>query len=213
MSNRLKYILISVFLIFLAKGCLKDMPETFPEELSWNPEVAFPIGETSLGMNEESGFDTLLLEINDSTGQPYWVELLKVPIEGESGFNFVNFFGTTDQINRLMIRVNAFNEFPAEVLLQAYFLDINEIILDSMFIDEPLVIPPGNVRENGEVISPSYAKKDVVFSGTRLEDLQEASSISFKILILNAEPDSTFIKYYPDYNIDIQLGAMVELMF
>ena len=46
------FFLICLFLTLVVfSACMKDKPETFPENLVWNPELAFPLGMDSLGMN------------------------------------------------------------------------------------------------------------------------------------------------------------------
>ena len=61
--------ILSVMLL-IAASCLKDMPETLPDILEWDPEVAFPLGEESYGLNSVSGFDTTLLDLDTITGFP-----------------------------------------------------------------------------------------------------------------------------------------------
>lgn len=211
----LKLILYTLLLapgLFLS-SCLKEAPEEFSSDFIWNPELAFPVGETSLGMNAASGFDTVLLNMNNLTGYPLWVERLDIPIEGSTSFNLADIFESNEQINRVLLRVNANNGFPAEVLLQAYFLGSNGILIDSFFLDQSLLLPAGSLIGSGETVSPSYTRKDVVFSRERIDLLENAEAISFKATILNAEIDSTLIDFYPGYSIDIQIGAMLELIF
>ncbi|MBN1133317.1 MAG: hypothetical protein JXR52_10480 [Bacteroidales bacterium] len=204
----------SLFLILVAVApfsCMKEAPETLPEEFDWDPEIAFPVGETSLGMNEASGFDMVLLDTNDLTGYPYWVELLNLPIEDSADFDFRNFFGASEQVTRILIRVNVTNEFPETASLQAYFRNSNGILLDSMFTDVPMLVERGDVNEQGEPVRPSFSSEDVVFTGDRLDNIQNCATISFRLLIDNPGPDPDFIPFYPTYHIDIQLGAMFQL--
>ena len=53
-------------------SCMKDKPESLPENLEWNPQLALPLGEVEFGMNSDSGFDTLLLEEDTISGLPIW---------------------------------------------------------------------------------------------------------------------------------------------
>ena len=212
MKQRLIYFLVLLTIVMLPVSCLKEAPETFPSEFNWEPEVAFPVGETSLGMNAGSGFDTTLLEINDSTNYPYWVDIIDIPIEGETSFSFTNLFENSDQINRISIRVNAYNGFPAKVILQAYFTDMDGFKIDSFFTDSALLLKPGSITGDGETVSPSYTQQDVLFSQDRIDRIQNATEIVFHTIIQNVDIDSTLIQFYPIYSIDIQLGAMVQLI-
>lgn len=208
-----RVVFVIVFLLFAASfpSCLKDAPEELPTEFEWNPEIAFPVTSDSLGMNEESGFDPLLLETNPITGDPYWVELVGVPIEGDAAFNLANIIYNSREVNRIMIRVNAYNGFPADVLLQSYFEEQGGFIVDSMFSDGPLTLSPGRVNSDGETVTPSFTTEDAFFDRDRLDAMEQVVNITFKTIILNARLDSTLIPFYPDYKIDIQLAAMLDI--
>ena len=163
-------------------------------------------------MNEASGFNMALLDTNDLTGNPYWVDLLNIPIEGSTDFNFRSFFAAPEQITRILIRVNATNEFPEAIKLQAYFYGINGVPMDSMFIEDPMHIRPGNVNDSGEPVRPSSGRQDAVFTGERIDNIQNCTAISFRLLIDNPDPDPDLIPSYPTYHIDIQLGVMFQFI-
>ncbi|MCK5134496.1 MAG: hypothetical protein KAR19_01815 [Bacteroidales bacterium] len=198
-------------MILLAVSCLKDMPESLPETLVWNPDVAFPFGEESFGLNWESGFDTLLLELDSITGLPEWIEALEVIIEGYMDFDLSAISENLDHLNRILFRVNIYNGFPNDVLAQAYFLDAGRNVIDSMLFDGAMPVPPGLVVDDGKIIQPSHARQDAVFDRDQIEPLQDATEILFRATILNPEVDTALIPYYPSYLIDVNIGAMLDL--
>ena len=205
------YAILIISLILLPVSCLKDKPDDIPNTFQWDPEVAFPVGTTAIGMNEASGFDTTLLQINDTTQLPLWVDLLDIDIEGEAVFNFGNIASEDDPVTSLMVRVEAYNEFPVEVWLQVYFTESNGEAADSLFVDQPMKLPPGSIAASGKPDKPSYSVKDAILEEERLDNLENATGVAFKAIIQNAEIDSTLIDFYPTYEIDIHIGAMVNL--
>jgi len=211
MKQRIIIILLFIQLIIFAGSCLKDAPETFPEDFIWNPEFAFPVTQDTLGMNEESGFDMRLLDINPLTGYPYWVELIGIPMEGNASFNLSSIIHNMEEVNRAMFRINAYNGFPAEAQLQTYFEESDGYRRDSLFLEEPMLIAPGKVNKDGITVTPTYTKQDVVFDRDRLNNLVNVVSISFKMIILNADLDSLLIPNYENYSITIDLAAMLDI--
>lgn len=202
--------LLSILIFFAS--CLDDVPEDFDNpDSDWNPNFSMALGHTSLGMNEESGFDTLLLLINSNTGYPYWVEEIDVPMEYTMPFDMEELGEFSEEIISVMFRINTYNGFPADAKAQVYFLDINNQIVDSLFNNEPLTIEPGKVVGDGELVEKKHQQSDIVFNQDKIDDLITVRNILIQGGIKNLSLDSTLIDYYPLYTLDIQMGLQVEL--
>lgn len=201
-------LLISGFLL----SCLRDKPESFPENLEWNPELAFPIGIDRFGLNAKSGFDTTLFELDTLTGLPEWadpeVELL---MTGKVKFDLSAFEASNENINRVLFRVSLHNGFPHEVMAQAYFRDEAAIVIDSMFSEGAIPVPAGVPLRDERIIDPSVLIGDAVFEDDRIEELHRAIEIVLKASIINPEIDTTLFDYYRSYYIDLELGIMTNL--
>jgi hypothetical protein len=204
--------ILSVMLLLTA-SCLKDAPETFPEIVEWNPRLAFPLGENSYGLNAVSGFDTTLLDLDTITGFPDWVDELEVKMQGTVEFSLASIQHNLDNINRVLFRINLYNGFPNEILAQAYFQDASMNNIDSIFFDGPLLVSPGIVQGSGETIQPTHARKDAIFDRARLQPLENATVLLFSatMLVKEEELDTTLIPYYPSYQFDVRIGAMLDL--
>jgi hypothetical protein len=192
---------------------MDDIPDDFDNpESTWNPEFSFPVGYTSLGMNDESGFDTLLLELNPMDSLPEWYrQETGVLMSYTLPFDMQALSDLSEGILHLMIRINAWNGFPAEVSGQIYFLDRVDSIIDSVFTGEPFYVSKGTVDENGQVVESSYIRRDIDFSGERIDDLNLTRNILVKGRIYQDGIDSNLVYYFPDYAIDVQVGVQVEL--
>lgn len=208
------FILISLLItVAFFSACMKDKPETFPENLVWNPELAFPIGMDSLGMNAESGFDTTLFELDPLTGWPLWVNEVEIIMEGSVDFDISAMEGYLDSARQILFRLNIRNGFPDETLAQAYFLDASSEAIDSMFSDGPLVLPGGTPIGVGAQIIPSHIRKDAIFSRERILPLEDATEILFRAILPNQDIDTLLIPYYPNYSVQMEIGIMADLTF
>jgi len=211
MRTQLIVILLLSFALFWS--CLDDAPDDFENpESAWNPGFSFPVGYTSLGMDEESGFDTLLLELNPIDSLPEWYrQEIDIPMSYTRPFDMQELYGFSEEILRLMVRINAYNGFPTGITGQIYFLDINHYIIDSVFTDEPFNLSKGSVDENGRTSGKSYLQKDIEFSQDRIDNLHQTRNILVEGEIKNVAIDTNLVYYFPDYKVDVQVGVQVEL--
>jgi len=192
---------------------MKDKPESLPEKFLWNPELAFPLGDDSFGLNAESGFDTTLFELDPITELPLWVGDIEVVLEGRIPIDLTSLSENIDDIHQVLFRINIFNGFPNEATAQAYFVDIDLNPIDSMFLGGAILIPPGSIVGKGEIIDPAMVRTDAIFEHERVEPLQDATEILLRATFLNPEVDTALIDFYETYHIDVDIGVMVDLSF
>ena len=200
-----------ILVMLLSYSCLKDMPESMPEGLVWDPELALPLGVDSFGLNLDGGVDSILLELDSLTGLPEWIEQQVVVMEGYMDFDLSTINHNLDQINRMLLRVNVYNGFPNEVLTQAYFVDDQDQILDSMFSEGYLPVPAGTVVGAGETINPAHGRQDAIFDKQRLESLLDATRLNMQAILQNPKVDTALIPYYPGYLIHVDVGGMLDV--
>jgi len=198
-------------LLFVAVSCMKDRPEELPQHLVWNPELAFPLGKDTFGLNAESGFDTSLFELDTITGLPDWFEEDTIYLEGTMDFEVSSLLNNLENINRILLRVNIYNQFPHEVYSQAYFVDDAMNYIDSIFHEGPETTGPGQVNKDGSVTS-AHSRKDAVFDRERVFALGSATSVYFRAGFFISDVDSTLIPYYRDFEYIVDMGAMVDLI-
>ncbi len=208
------FFLISLSLtLAIFSACMKDKPESFPENLVWNPELAFPVGMDSLGMNAESGFDTTLFELDTLTGLPLWVNEVQIVMEGSVDFDLSAMDGYLDSANQILFRLNIRNGFPDDAHAQAYFLNASNDAIDSMFSEGPLFLPGGSPIDEGAKINPSHVGKDAIFSRERIIALEEAREILFRAILPIEGLDTILFPYYPNYSLEMEIGIMADLTF
>lgn len=197
--------------LMLTLSCLRDMPEDVPTQLTWDPDLAFPIGTESFGMNAQSGFDTALFDLDTVTELPRWVDEIELVMEGTVEFDLYNLTEDPEELNQILFRINLYNGFPHDALTQAWFTGLAGEKIDSLFTEGPVLAPAGKIREQGATIDPSHVRRDAVFDRDRIGPLRDATMIRFQATIKDHDPDSTLIEFYPDYQIKVDLGVMIDL--
>jgi hypothetical protein len=193
----------AMVVLLAATGCLRDFPETFPTEYKWKPLLAVPIGEADFGLKIPHGFDTLLLQVDTTSGFPLWATLETIPLEGAVAFDFQQVLGNRDEINMVLLRVNAYNGFPIEVEIQAYLEDEGGEVIDSLFFPN-MVMKRGTLGAGGRTVSATHTQEEVVFDEERLDTLLRAKRISFRGAVRS-------VSYFPEYTFKVQLAAILGI--
>lgn len=212
-SNRLIFLSGILVCLLITASCMKNKPESLPENLVWNPQLALPLGEEEFGMNSSSGFDTLLLEEDSVSALPLWTGQYELVMEGVFNFDLSTISDNLDKLNRILFRINCSNEFPQTLYSQAYFRDGSGIYLDSMFLEGPAETPAASVSDGGATIEPGLAQHDALIEGERIPGLAGAQTILFRTSFLVIDVDSSLISSYPTFRFHIDSGFMLDLSF
>ena len=206
--------LLAIFLMAPFHSCLKDAPEELPDRIQWDPAIAVPLGDDQFGMNNVSGFDTTKLDLDTITGLPEWVmdalDGLPVVMQGTLDFGLSSIQDNLDQIKGVLFRVSCQNGFPDEIFAQAIFEDDAGNAIDSMFLDGPMAVPPGQVAGTGELLKPGEAVQDSYFNRDRIMPLENATTIVLRAYFY-ADPDPQLIPHYPDFEFNVHMGAIFDL--
>lgn len=209
----IKLLVGTAILLLITSSCMKDKPDSLPENLEWNPELALPLGDEAFGMNSESNYDTTLLENDSITSLPYWVNQNQVLMERVLDFDVSTIRDNLDKLNRILFRINSSNQFPHTMYSQAYFLDETMNEIDSMFREGPVETPAGTVSDAGVSTAPGEAQNDAIIEGERISPLGNVQSILFRASFLISDLDSSMIPAYPTLQFQINTGLMLDLNF
>jgi len=203
----------AILVILFTTSCMKDKPESLPAYLEWNPQLALPLGEDEFGLNNESGFDTLLLEEDSISGLPLWLGEQEVVMEGEFDFDLSSISDDLDKLNAILFRINSSNQFPQNMFSQGYILDQDGNFIDSLFLEGPVETPAAKISESEGTLDPGLARHDALIEGTRIPALANAQSILFRSGFLVARVDSSLITLYPSFRFQIDSGLMLDISY
>jgi len=211
---RTRYAALSIFTLLLVTSgsCLRDMPETIPEHFTWDPELAFPLGSGQFGIDAAEGYKDEWLELDTITDIPNWIDTV-VTLEYRMDFDLSSLNESTDDINRVLMRINISNGFPNEILAQGYFTDSLHNQYDSLFSNGPLLLNPGNPSGDGETVTPSLTRPpDVVFDREGVARLEPATELLFRGTFTNlSDIDPGLYPHYPSYEMGLEVGVMLDL--
>ena len=128
-------------------------------------------------------------------------------------FNLAQEFEDPEVIERLLVRINIDNGLPIFIETQAYFLNENYQIIDSvMQTDDIRIIESAEIDNEGQVISKSFKTIDLEITGERLEQIMLTKHLMYKAAAstMNAIDDEV-IKIYPDYEVDFDVAIEADL--
>ena len=134
-------------------------------------------------------------------------------------FIFSDFYNRPpEEIKRLILRLNITNGFPLNMMIQAYFFDENDLLLDSLFTDllDPGRSIPAAVDNNGDgKVEPLTLEPiEVELSRQQIDNISSSQYmvIYFSLTTPGAdqEPPEN-VQFYLDYFFEAFIGAIGEL--
>lgn len=102
------------------------------------------------------------------------------------------------------------NDFPADITLQGYFYDDNEVLLDSLF-KERLLLPAAQVDgSTGRTLPPEEVITFEDFEEARFDNLKNGKKVLVNVKINTEQASSGPLWIYNDYGIQFKVGAKLK---
>ena len=114
-----------------------------------------------------------------------------------------------DNVNEGNFVITATNGYPFHVRLQAYMLDANNTVLDSVFVDRANTIMRGELNSSNDVVSPVKSVVTIPLTKTKIAHLKACKTIQFVTYVLLPGPSSQ-IQLKENYQIDIGIVAEIN---
>lgn len=193
-------------------GANKDN-SNLSEIISSNPrKLSYELGALANPDNDASitGFilDTSRFAVDVEVELPVWLSASNFTVEEVSEFD-ASFF---DDIESAEFKLITENGLPIEAGVQVYFMDENNVVLDSLFNSGNMtLIPAAEVNGEGEVTAKSSSENIAEFSIDRIAKIQNATQISIKGIVSTAEMGTVTVKFYTNYGMSFKLGAIAKL--
>lgn len=109
-----------------------------------------------------------------------------------------------NNVNYGNIIINSRNGYPFEAVLQAYLLDENKTIIDSLFVPGNNIIPKGITDAQNLVTASTFQKLYIPFDANKLASFKKSKSILLKAK-LNMPPNPPEITILDSYEIDVDM--------
>lgn len=154
---------------------------------------------------------------NFITDESYFAVAMDVQIPlygGISGFQLIDTLDfPTEAFKNVLegnIRTEITNEFPLDVIVQAYFVDDNYIILDSLKNSAVQVLKSSTIDLNGELVSPTTFIEDIELSEAKVDNIKNSTKIIL-VSSMSTASGGANAKFYTKYGMDIRLGVFVKV--
>ncbi|MFK7773860.1 MAG: hypothetical protein AB8F94_17045 [Saprospiraceae bacterium] len=139
---------------------------------------------------------------------PVWLSASDFAVEEVSEFD-ASFF---EDIESASFKLITENGLPIEAGVQVYFMDENNVVLDSLFNSGNMtLIPAAEVNTEGEVTAKSSSENIAEFTIDRIAKIKNATQISIKGMVSTAEMGTVAVKFYTDYGLTFKLGVVAKL--
>jgi len=185
---------------------LSDVISKSPKQLNYElGAITNPANDPNI-----KGFilDTSRFAVDVEVELPVWFSASDFVFEEVSEFD-ASFF---EDIESAEFKLIIENGLPIEAGVQVYFMDENNIVLDSLFDGGNMtLIPAAEINTQGEVISKSSSENIAEFTIDRIAKIQHATQISIKGIVSTAEMGTVAVKFYTDYGLSFKLGAIAKL--
>ncbi len=111
-----------------------------------------------------------------------------------------------ENVNQGNFIISALNGYPFRAEIQAYLMDDQNQVVDSLFIPATNFIEKGVTDAQNIVTSPTQSKLVVPFSKARIENLRKTKAIKL-VTYFRMPPNPPDIKIYENYSIDLNIIA------
>lgn len=202
-------------------ACIKsDLSNINTQGIAITPEYAFSVALYTIDFSEylPDGFEQS--PVADTAG--YAIDSLLMYQNGffENPFRLsysllqpfvMNQTPELDNIISAMFRFRLQNAIPAQIFVQAYFLDANQVALDSFFV-EPLLIEGAEVNSEGIVTSASAMQtEDVFLDSLQIQKLYATTQFLIQTTVEIPKPTDFFIQYNSEQLLFLEMAAKIKL--
>ena len=111
-----------------------------------------------------------------------------------------------ENVNHGNFIISALNGYPFRAQIQAYLMDNQNQIIDSLFLLGTNFIERANLDAQNNVTSPNQSKLNVPITPIRIQNLKKAKLIKLVTYFI-MPPNPPDIKLYEDYSFDINIVA------
>jgi len=119
--------------------------------------------------------------------------------------------GSQVSIQKAGFNINLQNGFPLDAIIQMYFLDKNNKVIDSLFDTGSQLIASGQIDVNGKVISPTNTLIKDLFTQQRYTNITTNSTTAVLFAFFRTANNGTVpVKIYSSYQIKANIGIDLQ---
>ncbi|MDZ4663939.1 MAG: hypothetical protein SGJ15_03615 [Bacteroidota bacterium] len=195
----------TIKLISLNKNNSNILPfiSNLPDKLTYSGNINLnPLGNTS-GFNDFAYYNTgirVLADIN--IPMKFMADAFILQTVSPIDFSTLK---QLDNVNYGSFIISAKNGYPFDAVLQAYLVNDQNVVIDSLFVPGNNIIVKGITNTQHVVIAPSYQRINMPFDNAKLQNIKKSKSIKLKARLNMPIPQPPEISLKDTYEIDIDI--------
>ncbi|MTI32127.1 hypothetical protein [Xanthovirga aplysinae] len=186
-----------------------ELLSSFPENLEYGLKASLNPEGAGIG-NFVADFSKVDVTLN-----------ARLPLKGKvkdlGTENITDFDGEAlEDFKRALFRLRTNNSFPLDAALQVYFLNEEELTLDSLIHPNlegeynNLLLKAAEINDNGEVINSSDHLLDIELNESQLETLRKTKKLKIKSLVSSPDNGTKSVHLNANASIEVDLGLQIE---
>ena len=116
----------------------------------------------------------------------------------------------TSIIKLAQVSLETVNELPIQLEVQVYLLDVNEVIIDSIFDETAVLLEAASVDGEGKLQEAMEEINSITFPAEKLAKLEDVTSMWIEARLLTSDNGVPFVKLYTDYTLDFELSMFAN---
>ena len=183
-----------------------------------NNFIALTPGKVDFGfdMNINSNLSTPVLNyIRDSSKIEASLHL-ELPFQGRIDHvvledTFELSFSDVEEAESALFKLLVENSYPLDAGLQLYFIDSNNVAIDSLLPNQQVIFESGNVNEEGITASASTKETTFEINASRFDKIKKAKELIIHIELISSEDSQKTVKFLATNFLSVELGIIAQL--
>jgi len=120
-----------------------------------------------------------------------------------------------DELEWLNFRLNIINSFPVDAWVQCYFLDSNNVVLDSLLqpMDQLIYAATPGPAPDYITTNATYKQTNIRKDAAQVENILNVRKFVIYAVMDTYQNGSQIVKMYSYYNLDVRLGLQAQFKF
>lgn len=114
------------------------------------------------------------------------------------------------EINLVTFKIETENGFPLDARIQGYFLDSNDVLIDTLFYNNENFANSGIIDGSGKVVQSTKSFIETAVDKERYKKIMFAKTMVILGTMQTTDGGTTPVKIYNTYFINIQMGVKVD---
>ena len=183
-------------------------------EMEIEPELVLPLMHGSMAMEDLiEGVDSNDYALVDEDGLLYYlifadtIFTVDETIESDFGDSDLDAF----MVEQLKITMKTVNQLPIKVEVQVYLEDENNVVLDSLFDNNGIILGPSLTDSDGKLIEATEDENSASFDNEKIEVLDDVVFTRLSATMITTKGDEVFVKIYSQHSLDFEISIWANL--